>query len=177
MIKYEIILKKKLNVKKIDKFTITRLCSLAGTSQIEFQRRYGTMANFVTLVLNKKLRYILRTYNKNIEQLVYDVLVELHDNKIYYANLFMLISKGRKVGEVERKINAYQSLKKTLFEGLEDYMRPRGPFYVKAIDDCSSHICSRIQVWISHDFKEDPQTIFKEFRRSLRAIEHPEDRK
>ena len=133
MIKYEIILKKKLNVKKIDKFTITRLCSLAGTSQNEFQRRYGTMANFVTLVLNKKLRYILRTYNKNIEQLVYDVLVELHDNKIYYANLFMLISKGRKVGEVERKINAYQSLKKRIICVPEDLFMLKRLMIVRVI--------------------------------------------
>ncbi|MGQ5710051.1 hypothetical protein [Lactobacillus sp. PSON] len=160
------------------KITITKLCKMSDKRLNDFKYRFKTMGEFVTHVLEYELCNNLRENTaKDFSRVFYDILKEIYSRKYYYHAVIGLLNTGHFDKRVEHKIDAYHKIEKIFMMEIEEYVKSTGVLRMRDVRGCASHICSRIQVWWTHEFKEDPQTIFQELRSSLDIVERARQEK
>ena len=154
------------------KITVTKLCKKSNKGLYEFKYRFKTMGEFVTKVLEYELNNNLRE-NKTeaFSRSFYKILSEIYSRRYYYHTVIGLLNSGHLDKRTEHKIEAYRKIEKIFMMEIEKYVKNTGVLRMRDVRGCASHICSRIQVWWTHEFYEDPQTIYQELRSSLDIVE------
>ncbi|TSO26796.1 hypothetical protein [Lactobacillus sp. LL6] len=154
------------------KITVTKLCRKSNKGLNDFNYRFKTMGEFITQVLEYELNNNLRANtSEDFSRIFYNVLREIYNRKYYYHAVIGLLDTGHFEKRIEHKIKAYHKIEKIFMMEIEEYIKSTGVLRMRDVRGCASHICSRIQVWWTHEFNEDPQTIYQELRSSLDIVE------
>lgn len=168
MKKYEAGLKRL--IAQNEKVSVANLCAAAGRKRGDFKYRFRTMANFISSLLEYKLEVLFRK-TSSLSKIISKLLHALSDEAEYYHVVFDLLNTGKVSKRVKNNISAYRKLERIFLREIEKYVKQSGILRMSEVEGCASHICSRIQVWILHDFHDTPQTIYHELRASINIIE------
>lgn len=154
------------------KLSVRGLCKVTNRKLGDFKYRYGSMAKFISALLEHKINGVFSRHKKgSLSRILTDILHMMHDDRKYYHTLFKLISSGRIEKRNQNNILVYRKMERIFTEKIEDYVKQNGVLRMRDIEGSASHICARIQVWVLHELEDTPQTIYHELRTSIDRIE------
>lgn len=140
-------LRRKLAHSVMHKYSVTQYCQDAGMGRGRFYTLYTGLSDLFCNTLQFEIRKHFNEYQDcDSRQLIYALIREIGDYRIYYFNLYHLSSK-------RNETHICHQLNKTLFKEMQRHLF-NSDFSNKRIKSVTNIIFTRIKDWIAHSCNE-----------------------
>lgn len=150
------ILREELAKKKITSYSVTQFCKAIGMGRANFYNTYKNLSDLFCNTLQFELHKHFRNYRDlNARQLVYALIKEIGNERIYYSNIYYLTNKGTYKKHICHQINH------TFFTEMQNHLQ-NSNYSITRIKSITNIIFSRLISWVSHSCDDNVLDVYKD---------------
>lgn len=142
------ILREELAQNSINKYSVKQYCQASGVGRASFYSTYNGMLDLFCNTLQFEIRKHFQNYSDcNSRKLVYALLKEIGDHRIYYTNIYHLTNKNTS------KVHICHQINHAFFTEMQKHLQ-NSNCSNKQIQSMTNIIFSRVVSWVAHNCKE-----------------------